>query len=97
MAGRQVITGVIDEKILFGKIGAVGSRKYDYPLGCGVFLSRPPFLIKFIFGFYFHNVDLAIQCMISKENRISEKRSDFKVWMDRVSEYVFFSPGFKRK
>ena len=40
VAGRQVITGVVDEMILlFGKIAAVGSRKYDYPLGCGVFFS----------------------------------------------------------
>ena len=30
VAGRQVITGVVDEMILlFGKIAAVGSRKYD--------------------------------------------------------------------
>ena len=40
VAGRQVITGVVDEMILlFGKIAAVGSRKYDYPLGCGVFFA----------------------------------------------------------
>ena len=40
VAGRQVITGVVDEMILlFGKIAAVGSLKYDYPLGCGVFCS----------------------------------------------------------
>ena len=37
---RQVITGVVDELILlFGKIATVGSRKYDYFLGCGVFFS----------------------------------------------------------
>ena len=40
VAGRQVITGVVDEMILlFGKIAAVGSRKYDYSLGCGVYFS----------------------------------------------------------
>ena len=40
VAGRQVITGVVDEMILlFGKIAAVGLRKYDYPLGCGGFFS----------------------------------------------------------
>ena len=40
VAGRQVITGVVDEMILlFDKIATVGSRKYDYPLGCGVFFS----------------------------------------------------------
>ena len=44
VAGRRVITGVVDEMILlFGKIAAVGSRKYDYPLGCGVFFSVVPF------------------------------------------------------
>ena len=36
----QVITGVVDELILlFGKIATVGSCKYDYFLGCGVFFS----------------------------------------------------------
>ena len=40
VAGRQVITRVVDEMILlFGKIAAVGSRKYDYPLDCGVFFA----------------------------------------------------------
>ena len=40
VARRQVITGAVDEMILlFGKIAAVGSRKYDYPLGFGVFFS----------------------------------------------------------
>ena len=40
VAGRQVITGGVDEMIvLFGKIAAVGSRKCDYLLGCGVFFS----------------------------------------------------------
>ena len=40
VAGRQVITGVVDKMILlFGKMAAVGSRKCDYLLGCGVFLS----------------------------------------------------------
>ena len=40
VAGRQVITGVVDEMILpFGKIAAVSSGKCDYSLGCGVFFS----------------------------------------------------------
>ena len=40
VVGRQVIIGVVDEMILlFGKIAAVGSRKYDYPLRYGVFFS----------------------------------------------------------
>ena len=39
-AGRQVITGGVDDMILlFGKIAALGSRKCDYLLGCGVFFS----------------------------------------------------------
>ena len=45
VAGRQVIIGVVDEMILlYGKIAAVGSRKYDYPLRCGVFFSVVVFI-----------------------------------------------------
>ena len=51
MAGIQVVTGVVDEMILvFGKIAAVGSRKYNYPLGCGVF-SLSSVSIKVYFRF----------------------------------------------
>ena len=64
---------MVDELILlFGKIATVGSRKYDYFLGCGVFFLRRPFSLRFIFGFHFHNVYLASQRIISKENRISD-------------------------
>ena len=38
-----------------------------------IFLRRP-FPLRFIFGFYFHNVYLVSQRIISKENRISEKQ-----------------------
>ena len=44
----------------------------SFRLWC-IFLRRP-FPLRFIFGFYFHNVYLVSQRIISKENRISEKQ-----------------------
>ena len=45
----QVITGVVDEMILlFGKIATVGSHKYDFSLGCGVFFS----VVRFHLGLF---------------------------------------------
>ena len=38
-----------------------------------MYFFRRPYRLMFIFGFYFHNVYLASQRIIFKENRISEK------------------------
>ena len=76
VAGRQVITGVVDgiglfclaKSALLVRVSTIG---LSFRLWC-TFLRRP-FPLRFIFGFYFHNVYLASQRIISKENRISEK------------------------
>ena len=78
VAGRQVITGVVDgwsdssvwqNRRCWFAFSTIG---LSFRLWC-IFLRRP-FPLRFIFGFYFHNVYLASQLIISKENRISEKQ-----------------------